>query len=1100
MRPCPSVARCLAAAVLLPWMSGALLAQAVSGSITGAVLDASGAAVPNATVTITNQATGVAINTVSNEAGYYNAPNLIAGAYRVDVSASGFRRSEQKDINVNIGAVTRLDVHLEVGNIQDTVTVTGTAPLLRDEKVNLGGTLGTLELHSLPTFGRNPTALAKLQPGVVEAPGQQGIPSAGGSGYFSVNANGQRAQLNYQLLDGVDDTEGVGGGAPIVPTVDALQEFTVNTSNYDVEFGQVAGAMTIMTTRSGTNSWHGSAYDYNRVNALFARNSFTEPTGPGHYVWNQFGGTLGGPIARNKLFVFTHYQGIRQRSGGNIRTTFPTQAFRQGDFSALTRNPIFDPNTGGPGGVGRQQFPDNKIPLSRINPVSQNLLALIPLPNLPGNDQNFIAPNTAPINQDTGTIRADYTLSDANRLFVRYTRQNGDQASSVPAYGRAVYPDGFVAVGNQNSLAADFTHVFRPNLLLETRFGWTAREWKQDAVDQTAKTSAEIGIPNLNDACPDCGGLANFRVGGPVGGFNVGNSDHAHQVDNFGGYNFVAVTNWTHGSHNVKFGADTNFTWRDRRDSSSQGNFGCGNGSLCDGNGFAQSITGSPAVPGSGLSMASFLLGMPSTFQRIIYARGLPLATQNRVAAYIQDTWKVTRKLTLNLGLRWDYIGYPRSPDPGGIANFNFSNAYTIISNFGDSSSTANVDDNFKDFGPRIGFAYRVTENTVVRAGFARTYSIGFFGANFGAITNDWPNATRQKLVQNDPYSPVLNLQQGPPKFVSGFDILQAAGNPGQYPTPLDSAAFGMDRHNPDHSIDQWNLAIQHQFLNDFTVTAAYVGNAGRHVFYRVDYNAAPPGPGSFSSRRRFGSIGFNVNAYNQSNQSSTGYHALQLQAEKRYGKGISLTTALTWSKSYDFGAHNAMYPFNSNLDRALQDNDRALVLVVGHVWDLPFGAGRKYLSKPGPARLLLGGFQFSGITRWMSGSPFTPTVGNTASLNSDCCTLRPNRIGDGGLDNPNRDRWFDTSAFSVPGLYQYGTAGRNILRGPSFAAADWSLAKSFHFTEQARLELRWDVFNALNRTNLSNPVTAIDSSTAARITGLAHPMRRQQIGVHFLW
>src|SRR5581483_205588 len=277
MRPCPSVARCLAAAVLLPWMSGALLAQAVSGSITGAVLDASGAAVPNATVTITNQATGVAINTVSNEAGYYNAPNLIAGAYRVDVSASGFRRSEQKDINVNIGAVTRLDVHLEVGNIQDTVTVTGTAPLLRDEKVNLGGTLGTLELHSLPTFGRNPTALAKLQPGVVEAPGQQGIPSAGGSGYFSVNANGQRAQLNYQLLDGVDDTEVVGGGAPIVPTVDALQEFPVNTSNYDVEFGQVAGAMTIMTTRSGTNSWHGSAYDYNRVNALFARNSFTEP-------------------------------------------------------------------------------------------------------------------------------------------------------------------------------------------------------------------------------------------------------------------------------------------------------------------------------------------------------------------------------------------------------------------------------------------------------------------------------------------------------------------------------------------------------------------------------------------------------------------------------------------------------------------------------------------------------------------------------------------------------------------------------------------------------------------------------------------------------
>lgn len=297
------------AVILLPWSPEGLLAQAVSGTITGAVLDASGAAVPNAKITVTNVGTGVAVTIASNEAGYYNVPNLIAGNYKVEVSASGFRRFEQDAVNVNIGAATRIDARLEVGNIQDTITVTGTAPLLRDEKVNLGGTITTQELHSLPTFGRNPTALAKLLPGVVEGPGQQGIPGAGGSGYFSVNANGQRAQLNYQLLDGVDDTEGVGGGAPIVPEVDALQEYTVNTANYDVEFGQVAGAMTIMTTKSGTNAWHGSAYEYNRVNALYARNSFTEPIGPGHYVWNQFGGTFGGPIKRNKLFVFTFSAG-----------------------------------------------------------------------------------------------------------------------------------------------------------------------------------------------------------------------------------------------------------------------------------------------------------------------------------------------------------------------------------------------------------------------------------------------------------------------------------------------------------------------------------------------------------------------------------------------------------------------------------------------------------------------------------------------------------------------------------------------------------------------------------------------------------------------
>jgi len=329
----------IAAMCILPQASGLLFAQAVSGSITGAVLDSSGAVVPKAKLTVTNSGTGVAVATTSNDAGYYNVPNLISGTYRVEVTATGFRRFEQPDINVNIGSVTRLDLQLEVGNLQDTVTVTATAPLLRDEKVNLGGTISTQELHSLPTFGRNPTALAKLQPGVVESPGQQGIPSAGGSGYFSVNANGQRAQLNYQLLDGVDDTEGVGGGAPIVPNVDALQEYTVNTANYDVEFGQVAGAMTLMTTKSGTNSWHGSGFEYNRVNSLFARNSFTEPTGAGHYVWNQYGGTGGGPIKRNKFFVFANYQGIRQRSGGNIRVTLPTDAFRRATSALCPETP-----------------------------------------------------------------------------------------------------------------------------------------------------------------------------------------------------------------------------------------------------------------------------------------------------------------------------------------------------------------------------------------------------------------------------------------------------------------------------------------------------------------------------------------------------------------------------------------------------------------------------------------------------------------------------------------------------------------------------------------------------------------------------------------
>ncbi|HWB97910.1 MAG TPA: TonB-dependent receptor, partial [Bryobacteraceae bacterium] len=666
---------------------------------------------------------------------------------------------------------------------------------------------------------------------------------------------------------------------------------------------------------------------------------------------------------------------------------------------------------------------------------------------------------------------------------------------------KAVNPGSNVGFGRNNSLMADWTHLFSSTFILDARFGWTQTLSSSLPVDLNSNTSAEIGIPGLNDACPDCGGLAGFRVGGPVGNFDIGNSDHSRTIDNYGSYNYQAIATWNRGSHNFKFGADIDITWRDRLDTGSQGNFGCQDSSLCDVNGFSQNLTGTPDVPGSGLGVASLMLGLSSQFQRVVYANRLPEARQNLLAFFAQDQWQATRKLTLTLGLRWDYIGYPTSPTPGGIANFNFSNAYTIISNFGDTSATANVNNNYHDFGPRIGIAYKLTPNTVIRTGFARTFSLGYYGANFGAITNDWPNATRQRIVQSvDPYTPIgVTLMSGPTRFISGFEILQAAGNPGQYPTPLDSAGFGTDSDNPTHSIDQWNFSIQHAF-KDFSFSAAYVGNAGRHIFYRTDWNAAVPGPGPLVSRRRYGALGYNVVEYNQSNHGSTGYNGLQLQAEKRYRGGFMLTTAVTWSKSYDFGIQTAMYPFDTNLDRAPQDLDRAFTVSVGHVWDLPFGPNRRFLNQPGPARFLFGGWQFSGISRWMSGAPFTPTLGNNASLNSDCCTLRPNRNAKGTVSNPNRSRWFDPTAFSVPAQYTFGNSGRNILRGPAFSSFDWALTKSFHFTERKQLELSWQVFNALNSTNLSNPVGTVDSATAGRILGIAAPMRRQQIGLHFFF
>lgn len=1114
-----------------------LRGQTVSGSITGQVTDPSGASVPNADVKVVNTDTNVELATKTNDAGYFNVGNLNAGNYRVDIAATGFKAVSNASVIVNIGSVIRLDTKLTVGNVQEKVTVTGEAPQIQTDKVEVGGTIDTKELESLPTEGRNPTRLAAVVAGVVMDNGNEGIPGAESSANYSFTANGEREQMNRQLLDGVDDTEGVGGAPAIVPSTDALQEYQLVTSNYDIELGQTAGAVQLFTTKAGTNQWHGTGHEFNRVNALFAADPLTESK-PGHFVYNQFGGTVGGPIIKNKLFFFAYYDGYRIRSGGNAVTSVPIDAFRQGDFSSLlnadpTKSlPIYDPTTGGVNGVSRTQFADptrattgnplglNIIPLNRIDPIVSTLLAKMPEPNFGPAGQtfsNFVAPANSPVNQDVGTIRADYTVNSSTQAFVRYTRQQGTQTSVVPQFGVLQFPGSGVQAGNQNSAVGNITHVFSQNLVLEGRFGWTLNEWKSDSADQATASSTNFGIPGLNSACSACGGLVGFNIGGPVGGFSFGNNTHSHQVDNYGGYDYVGILNWTHGAHSFKFGGDVYLQWRDRRDTSSQGEFGCSNTGVCDGNGFSQNITASSTYNGSctgcssGDSAATFLLGMPSSFGRVIYATALPLAHSSHDDVFAQDTWHVNSKLTLVLGLRWDYLGYPTSPLKGGIANANFANTDTIISNFGDSTATADVQDNHDAFGPRVGISYKVQKDTVVRVGYGRSYGIGFYGANFGAITNDWPNATRQDLKQNDIYQALPDfpsLSAGPPAFVSGFAILAAAGNPGQYPTP-NSALFGTAFHNPENSIDQWNASVQHQFGNDLSVTASYVGDAVRHLFYRWDHNTFGPSTDpavnalTFNERLPYYSYGFFTNAYDQSNQSSSGYQGASLSVQKRYSKGLTYTAAFTYGRSYDFGTHNAFdlsHPGPDALSRGPEDADRRFVLVFSHVWELPFGKGRAYMNKGGAADEVLGGWRISGIESVESGLPFTPIWGNaTGVLNANCCTLTPDITGHPfSSGTKTRTEWFDPTAYTVPAQYSFGDVGRNSLRGPGYFTVDLSLGKTFKFTERVGFELQLEAFNAFNRANLGQPNSDVSAGLAGGagfIGDITGTMRRLQLG-----
>lgn len=1086
--------------------------QGVYGAITGVVTDASGAVVPNAKVSATSKERGVKTEVMSNESGHFTVGNLISGTYNVEVGMTGFKLFRQTNVTVDINTTVRIDVALEVGDLVQEVTVSGTAAVLQTEKVEVAGTISARTIESIPSPHNNATGLLKLLPGVLEFPNQSGLPgsSGNGQGYVSVSANGGRSQQNLTKLDGTINTEPIGGAANVVPPLDALEAVNASTSNYDVEFGQAQGVVMNMVTKSGTNQWHGSAYEYNRVNATSARNPFTEANGEtSHFVWNQFGATVGGPIKKDKVFVFGGYQGVRINRGGAALLTVPTAAFRNGDFSAIA-NPVYDPETGNPDGTGRTQFTNNIIPQDRISPVAAALLARLPDPTLPGTDYNFAAPLGQSNKDDSMFVRGDVVVNDFNRFFARYTRnwQQGG-CTDVSAYGVGgdaapplALPMCTQGIGSQDFFSGSYVHVFSPSLVTEARVGAMIYRWRGDPLDFDNASSADVGLQGLNDACAECGGLAGFRIGGPVGAFDMGNWDHAHQQDDEKNYEYVSISTWTRGAHSVKFGTDIILASDQRFDSASQGNYGCWNGGICAGNGFAQSITGASGVAGSGLSMASFLLGRSSAFQRIIYAAGVPRAEQKRDAFFIQDTWKVTPKLTLVLGLRYDYIGYPTSGIRGGISNFDFTNTNTIIANYGDVGPTAGVKNNWTDFSPRIGFAYRVTPNTVVRAGLARTFAIGFYGANFGAITNTWPSAARQNVTQvNGPYNPAITFTDQPPAFESGYDILAAAGDPGEFPTPSYSTGFGTDFDNPSNSIDQWNFSIQRQFGNSTTLSATYVGNAARHLFNRIDYNAVPPGPGLVADRTPYKDYGYFLPAYNQSNQSSSGYQGLSFFLEKKYSEGFSLTSAVTWSRSYDFGLHNPSYWWDSKLDRAPADDERALVISVGHVWDLPFGRGKRFLgSANSVANAVVSGWSFSGITRWMSGDAFTPMLGDNSSLNSPCCGLRPDRIGSGKISNPTDSQWFDPNAFTYPAQYEFGNSGRNILRGPAFYTADWGVAKDFKLSETVRFQFEWQIYNAFNHANLGNPNATVDSSTAGGIFSVRHGMRTQNFGLHLYW
>jgi hypothetical protein len=1094
----PVRSRRIAFLLLLAASLPQLFGQATSGSITGLVTDPSGASVGGSKVTITEVNKGISFNVTTNDLGYYTFARVPAGSYTAKVEKAGFKTFIRENLQLLVDSTVRLDVNLQLGATAEEVVVTAAAPIIKSERADVSTAIDNRLITEVPTIGRNVAYLQLLAPGAILEAGQTGL-AENPQGSLAITSNGQPNGARNMQLDGVDNNENVLGGNVVIPTQESVQDFKVTTSSWDAEFGRAGGAVTQIETKSGSNGLHGSAFEYLRNTLTNARNSFTQPSGPPPFKWNQFGGSLGGPIRKNKTFFFGDYQGQRQRLGNSVFATVPTLAMRRGDFSQLRDSqgnliPIFDPLTGDANGNGRQAFQNNQIPANRVSAVATNLFNLLPTPTYPNNiENNYIAAGSTSFTTNQESVRIDHYLDQNTRLFGRYM-YFGSSLFSPPIYGvQAGGPAlqggvGGNSSGRNENLSLNLTHIFKPTLLMDARYGYSHYRVQVLQADANTDLSTKVGIPNINQGDVNTSGLSQISVSG-IGAFNMGGAAACNcplnEVMNQqqGAVNLT----WIRGSHTVKFGADVRHYANLRvTNAARRGTFS-----------FTPGITGSAAVANSGFATASLLLGAVTSFsQQFNYQDNIGNEFETHVFGYAQDSWKITPKLTLNYGLRWEMYTPPATPTGAG-SNLDISTGMVLIAGVGNVSNRVNVTTRKANFAPRLGLSYLLGEKTVVRAGVARSYFPNVYNI---LISGNYPLIGTQSILNATSYSPAMGIADQRPAFT--FPTIPSSG---EFPLPANvGITFNpFDRFNA--YVDAWNFTIQRQLASTLSLEVGYVGNELHHGYWNVPLNRAFPGPGALAPRRPlYQKFGWTQNVTARGNWGDSNYNSLQVHVEKRVSQGFAFIASYAWSKFINSGTYDVVSdPWNWRIDRGLADQDRASVFSIGHVYELPFGPGKRFLPNvTGVARHFVGGWMFTGLTSMESGLPFSPRLANTTTFNSDISTLRPDEVGNPGLPNASRNLWFDPQAFAVPALYHWGTAGRNILRGPSLHEFDLSLDKVFQITERTHLEFRADAINAFNYTNLANPTATVDSPTAGQIFGLIGnaTMRQMQFGLRLSW
>lgn len=1056
-----------------------------TATIVGTVTDSSGAVVPNVSITAISLGTGLARKTVASQSGNYAVPLLPVGEYSVTAEAAGFKKKIVTGIVVEVNQEPRVDISLEVGSVSDAVTVNAEASVLQTENAVVGQVIDNRYTTQIPLNGRDFSQLLLLSPGTTTRPGgfDLSVGSATGSLGSGIAIGGRDSQNNF-TLDGASNNARQFGNIAMKPSIDAIQEFKVQTNSYTADQGNAAFGQVSLITKSGTNRLHGALFEFWRNNVFDARNTFLPKAS--RLNRNQFGGAVGGPIRRNKSFFFVNYEHHTERRGVETFRSVPVQAWRDGDFSGVAGLTLRDPGATAP-------FAGNRIPKTLFSKTANASIGLWPQQNFGGAatiSQNLLVTRPDSFSDKMLTVKIDHELTGKDRLSGRYSNAPHDETTTptLPTFEQIIPPHNSIVLLN-------WTHIFKPALLGEFRTSFTRSEYVQRSPN-TGKAGYydQFGINN-----PLAG--SQFEGAPSLTFTNIsmtafGDGDFNTQRDISNEFNYAGNISWTHGNHITK----TGFTLTRYQQNTPGPVTGLRRGTF----NFRGDFTGQP--------FADFLLGIPYTASRVV-GKGVETGRSWWHGYYVQDDWKLSRKLTLNIGLRYEYVSplvdnldrrstfWPLSNDyntgsAGQVLVANPSYCSTTTRPCAGIGSALHLDGvseraayraDRNNWAPRFGFAYSANDKTVVRGGY------GFFYTNSQAFLNNF----------------VINRRQ--PPFAETQQITSSTATPQiNIANPFINASaalvVGTQNINPDFKegyTQHWNLTVQRQFPSNISVEAGYVANKGTNLDELVFYNVPTPGPAAtLQARRPFPAWG---TALSMDPYVTSIYNSLQVKATRRGKRGMTNLIAYTWAKSIDLSSERGNGDrgggFSGSGDernragssRGLSGFDVRQRLVVSSVFELPFGTGKALLSNAGTVtNKIVGGWEISFIGTVQGGFPYTATM--SGDVNGDGITDRPDLVGTISyntrnprcyvIDSRNANCGVSTSAFvNLPaGSTRFGTEGRGVLIGPGLFVADVSAGKNTRFGKDERynLQFRWEAFNFFNRANYNQPAAVVNVASPA--------------------